>query len=224
MIRFFSPANIAILVAALAITVAGFVLLPGGDSIAIHWGLDGTADGFLSRDWALLQMPVVILVVWAIFWAIVRWADAKRREASAHVMNAALTAVTLLMTAIQGVVVLLALGYPVDVIQVVAIGVGILQIAIGNVLPKSQPNFVAGIRIPTTLRDPANWQATHRLTGLLLVIAGLVLIVVALTVPNAALIFVLILATFLVPLTTGTIYSIALARRPAASGQRPRLK
>ena len=214
MIRFLSPLNIFILVAAVAITIAGFVLIPPGDSIAIHWGFDGKPDGFLSRDWALLQMPVVIVVVGAIFWAIGKWADAKRREASVHVMNAALTAVIALMTAIQGVVVLLALGYPVDVIQVVTVGIGILQVAIGNVMPKSQPNFVAGIRIPTTLRDPANWQATHRLTGLLLVVAGLALIAAALLIHNPALMFGLILVSFLVPLIVGTIYSIALARRP----------
>jgi uncharacterized membrane protein len=213
MIRFRSLLNITILLAALAITVAGYVLIPPGDSIAIHWGFDGNADGFLSRDWALLQMPAVIVVIWAIFWGISRWFDTRRREASAHLMGVALSAVTALMAAIQGVIVLLALGYSIDVIQVVAVGMGVLQIVLGNAMPKSQPNAVAGIRIPTTLRDPANWQATHRLTGVLLMIGGLLLIAGTMLFRTPLATFGLIAVSWLLPLIIGTIYSIALARR-----------
>jgi uncharacterized membrane protein len=52
-------------------------------------------------------------------------------------------------------------------------GVSILIIAIGNVLPKTRPNFLLGIRTPWTLSSPTTWDKTHRLGGPLVMLAGI---------------------------------------------------
>lgn len=48
-----------------------------------------------------------------------------------------------------------------------------LTIVIGNVLPKTRPNFTIGIRTPWTLASANTWEKTHRLGGSIFVIAGL---------------------------------------------------
>jgi uncharacterized membrane protein len=216
MIRFRAPLNLALVAAMILTTLAGFLVIPPGTSLPIHWGLGGEADAHLPRDWALLQLLVVLLVVWAIFWAIARWGTHERREASAPMMNVALTAITALMALIQGLVVLIGLGVPVNVVQAVVAALGLMEIALGNVMPKSRPNSVAGVRIPTTLADPANWAATHRLTGLLAMAAGALLVLAAFVVPVGAWLLAAVFAAWLVPMIVGSLYSLAIARRHPA--------
>lgn len=212
MIRFRSPLNIAFVVLGVLATIAGFLFIPSGLALPAHWGLDGQPDMTLPRNWALLQMPAVIAAVWVIFYAIQRWGNRERQQASTHVMNVALTAITGLFVLIQVLVVLVGLGVAVDVVRSVLVGVALLQVALGNAFPKSQPNTVAGIRIPTTLADPANWQATHRLGGVLMIIGGLAGLAAAILLPVGLWLFVAFIATFLLPMIIASLYSLAYAR------------
>jgi uncharacterized membrane protein len=220
MINFRSPLNIAFAVLGVLATIAGFVLVPADAMLPAHWGVDGQPDMYLPRHWALLQIPAIIAAVWVIFYAIQRWGNSERRQASTHVMNVALTAITGLFVLIQVLVVLVGMGIAVDVVRGVLVGVALLQIALGNALPKSQPNTVAGIRIPTTLNDPANWQATHRLAGVLMIIGGLAGLVAAILLPMGWLLFAAVLGMFLLPMIIASLYSLAYARGHRLDGAR----
>lgn len=50
---------------------------------------------------------------------------------------------------------------------------GLLFIIMGNILPKSEPNPIFGVRTPWTLSNRENWIITARLTGYTWVIGGL---------------------------------------------------
>jgi uncharacterized membrane protein len=218
MIRFRSPTNMTFVVLGVLATIAGFLLVPAEMALPAHWGIDGQPDAFLPRHWALLQMPAVIAAVWVIFYAIQRWGNRERRQASTHVMNVALTAITGLFVLIQVLVVLVGMGIAVDVVRGVLVGVALLEIALGNAMPKSQPNTVAGIRIPTTLADPANWQATHRLGGILMIIGGVAFLAAALVLPVGWWLFGALLAAFLLPMIVASLYSLAYARSHRLDG------
>lgn len=213
MIHFRSPLNLVLLAIGLAATIAGFLFVPMNLDLPVHWGLNGQVDGMLPRNWALLQLPVIVTSIWALFWAIARYGNKERQQASTYVLNVALTAITGLMVLIQILIVLVGLGVAVDVVKALVTGIALMQVALGNIMPKSQPNSVAGIRIPSTLNDAANWQATHRLTGLLLIAGGVALFVTALLVPASPALILAILASILVPLLLGSIYSLVLAAR-----------
>ncbi len=63
-------------------------------------------------------------------------------------------------------------------IQIIApVLVGIIFIIIGNYVPKTKQNPVAGLRIKWTLESEENWRRTHRLAGYLWMIGGFLLIV-----------------------------------------------
>ena len=218
MIRFRSPLNIAFVVLGILATIAGFVLVPADMRLPSHWGIDGQPDMFLLRNWALLQMPAIIAAVWVIFYAIQRWGNRDRQQASTHVMNVALTAITGLFVLIQVLVVLVGMGIAVDVVRAVLVGVALLEIALGNAMPKSQPNYVAGIRIPTTLADPANWQATHRLGGVLMIVGGIAFLGLAVFLPIGWWLFGALFAAFLLPMIIASLYSLAYARSHRLDG------
>ena len=81
----------------------------------------------------------------------------------------------------------------------------VLFIIIGNYMPKCKQNFTIGIKIPTTLNSEENWNATHRVAGVVWVICGILLLPLVFL-PERFLPFTLIavIPAILIP----TIYSI----------------
>lgn len=211
-----TPTNVLLAVLLLGATVAGFILIPAGTILPVHWNVDGQVDGSLPRDGALLLLPGVVLLVWVIFYLVGRFYPADRTSGGRYAGRVVLSAITAMMLAIECGIIATGLGYPVDMVRIVACCIGLLLVVLGNVMPKTQPNGFAGIRIPTTLRDSANWQATHRLAGMLMVVTGLLLAVAAALTASAPVLFGCILAAVFVPLVVGTIYSVSLSRRRSA--------
>lgn len=54
---------------------------------------------------------------------------------------------------------------------------GIMLIALGNYLPKCRQNYTIGIKLPWTLEDEDIWNRTHRFTGWLWIICGILFII-----------------------------------------------
>lgn len=212
MTNLFSPLRLIFIGVLVAATVAGFIIVPADAVLPIHWNAAGTADGFAPRDMALLWPLGVTAFVYAIFALVGRFASAKTLAGGRHLSGAVLTGLTALFAAIAIVTVLLGTGVEISMVRVICFAVAALLLLMGNALPKSQPNSVAGIRIPTTLADPANWQATHRLTGWLCMAGAVVLLIAAAFAPATLLIWALI-ASVAVPMLAGSLYSISLAKR-----------
>ena len=206
----FSPLNLVLFGALALAAIAGFLLVPESASLPVHWNVAGEADGFLPRNLALLLPLLLALVVAAVFYFI-----GSRPSAAAgnYVLGAALSAILGLFVVIEIATVMIGVGVALDMVRIICFSIGVLMLVLGNVMPKSQPNSFAGLRIPTTLHDPANWQATHRLAGRLFMAGGVVLIVAAIFIPASLALLGVLIAALLVPLLVGTVYSISMARR-----------
>ncbi len=212
MIPFMNPVRGVLLAGFAAALAAGFLLVPAGTTLPVHWNAAGVADSFLPREAALLMPAAVLALVWGIFAGVARFAKPDDVEAGRYVTGVSLTALTALFLAIEVILVLIGVGMDVNVVQVLALGFGLLMLVLGNAMPKSRPNSFAGIRMPSTLRDSANWQATHRLGGRLAILGGLVLLLAALLVPKQDLIWWLV-GCVLLPMLTAAAYSLVLERR-----------
>jgi uncharacterized membrane protein len=211
--KLFTPIRLLLLVVLAVVTVIGFVVVPPGTVLPVHWNIAGEADGFLPREFALLMPAAILAAVWIVMILVMRFRPEAERNAGAYVTQVVLTAITGLFVTIAVATVALGAGATVNMVQIIALAVSVLLVVLGNAMPKSQPNGVAGIRIPTTLADPANWQATHRLAGWLTMGGGLILFVAALLMPVNQIVWWLV-ACVLIPLLIGGIYSVMLARRP----------
>ena len=213
----FTPVNIGLLVLIALVTILGYLFTPVGVPLPVHWGFDGVPDNYLPREYALLSAPALAIGLIIVFAVIGRYGARGSTEKGAAVIGAASTAMLLIALGLQGATVLIGMGYGISMMQVVASGLAALAVLLGNALPKSQPNAYAGIRIPSTLNDPANWQATHRLTGILLIVGGAIALIASLLLPPGALMFSVALGGLVVPMLIGVVYSIAMARRHARS-------
>jgi uncharacterized membrane protein len=73
-----------------------------------------------------------------------------------------------------------ALGWPVDITSATLLGVGLLFMIIGNLLPRTRSNWWMGIRTPWTMENENVWRATHRLAGKTFMLGGGITVVAAL--------------------------------------------
>jgi uncharacterized membrane protein len=157
------------------------------ESIPTHWDLRGNVDDYTSRDWAAWLMPAILSVV-AFVMPRLPALDPRRanydkfRGSYDLVVNAIVTIIALLHVAMLGV----GAGWPIAMGRVTPLLIGALFVVIGNVMPRARPNWLFGIRTPWTLTNDRVWERTHRLGGVLFVIAGLLLGVAAFVMPASA--------------------------------------
>ena len=149
------------------------------ESMPIHWGVNGEADRWSSKPFAVFVLPLLILVIHGICIFASR-KDFRDKKQSPKVMGLVLWICPLLSVMANSLTYAISLGKEINVLFVVSLTMGALFVLIGNYLPKCQQNRTVGIRIIWTLKNEANWNATHRFAGKVWVIGGLLLMALSL--------------------------------------------
>lgn len=209
----FSRINLVLFAALAVVTLAGYALIPADMRLPIHWGPSGEPDAFWPRNAALLMAPAMVAALSALLALFGRRVDKAEIASSKHAFATVIPALTGLALAIQSAIVLIGLGYPDQMVRVITIAIAVMLILLGNIMPKTQPNRLSGVRLPWIMNDPALWRATQRLTGLLFVAGGVLLLVCAMLVQKPIWLFIALLGAVLVPLVAGSFYSYRLAHR-----------
>ena len=159
---------------AAAVSVWAYPRLP--ETVATHWNLQGTPDGYSSRLWAVAMMPLLTLGLTGLFNVLPK-IDPRRENYAKFLDSYWLIAnAVLVFTGVADVLILAnGLGYTVQVDRLLPLGVGLLFAFLGNYLTRVEPNWFVGIRTPWTLSSDAVWRKTHRTAGWLFVVGGLVI-------------------------------------------------
>jgi len=178
--------GLVIAVVALAISVWAYPSLP--PTVATHWNLRGTPDGFSSRLVAVAIGPLVIIGIMLLFNVLPKF-DPRRENYAKFLSTYWLfaNAVIVFMLILHGLVIATGLGYSVRIDRLMPLFIGLLFVVIGNYLTRVEPNWFVGIRTPWTLSSDTVWRKTHRTGGWLMVIGGLALATGAFLPPSALL-------------------------------------
>ena len=182
------------------------IMLPSlPERIPTHFGLNGSPDGFLSRDWyplfiiggtAILGLVLTFIPFLDPFW---------KRVQPKYGLLLLIRDLALAFFLFVHFLSLDAAFTGVLNVRLLGVGLGLLFVVLGNYLPKIPRNWFFGIRVPWTLASEEVWKRTHRLGGWLFVLAGCVSIImivaglptdIALAVP---LIPMLIVVAFIYP-------------------------
>ena len=144
------------------------------DSVPIHWNAAGEVDGWASKPMAVLGTPFLML---ALQWICVlaTSADPKKQNHPQKVLQLIFWLVPVLTVVLSVIIYATAMGGKVRVEMLLPVLMGVLFIAIGNYLPKCKQNYTIGIKIPWTLHSEENWNKTHRLTGFVWVVCGVLM-------------------------------------------------
>ena len=169
--------------------------------MATHYGLDGQADGWSSRGFAVWFIPLcMLLTLWLC--VLITAKDPKNKDQNPKPMTMVIWIIPAITNLCSGLMYALSLGVDVSVFAVMQAAMGLMFVVIGNYLPKCRPNHTIGIRVPWTLSDEENWEASHRFGGRVWFIGGMILMLTAWLPAEAggALMFAVILLLAFIPI------------------------
>jgi uncharacterized membrane protein len=183
-----------LVIAALAVAVSIWAYPQLPPTVATHWSLNGTPDGFSSRLMAVAIIPIVVVVMTGLFQVLPKL-DPRGENYAKFFGTYWLIANTVIafMLIAHAMIVASGLGYSLKIDRLMPVGVGLLFIVLGNYLTRVEPNWFVGIRTPWTLSSDAVWRKTHRTGGWLMVLGGF-MVVACSFLPRGAFIPVLVAA------------------------------
>ncbi|MEI6156135.1 MAG: SdpI family protein [bacterium] len=146
-------------------TLTAFMTLPTDAVLAVHWNINGLADGFAGRE-ALLIVPGTTALVGGLLWLAVRY-DPKRANIarSADALGIVLVALSLLVAVVQSAIINSGFGEAARLDQGAPMAIGALFAIFGYAMPQIRQNYTIGVRLPWTIESEAAWDASHRFIG-----------------------------------------------------------
>ena len=166
-------AIIAGIVVTVFLTIAVYPWLP--PAFVSHWNASGMADGTMTKFSGLILIPLLMIACVVLF-ALLPRIDPLRKnyEKFRNYYEGFILVFVLYLLAIQILMILWNLGYPLSTNITFPILFGILFIYLGVLIEHAEQNWFVGIRTPWTLSSVAVWKKTHERGGKLFKCAGLV--------------------------------------------------
>lgn len=202
----------------LALTALFYARLP--ETIPMQWDLNGTARYDPKHSlWLMAALSPVLGVLFPVMAKI----DPRKRnyEKFGGAYQGFMIVMQLFLLMMNGIIISEAL-YPgrISVSTVVTVGVGLLFVFLGNIMPKIKSNFYMGARTPWTLSDPDVWFKTNRLSGHLFFVSGIVVCVTPF-VFSEKISFVILMAAVLLAAAVPTVMSYFWYRQRHRNGEAP---
>ena len=145
-------------------------------NITTHWGFDGTADGWSSKPFAVFALPLFLFLLhW--FCLFITFTDPKNAEQNKNIFSLIIWIVPIISLVTNGFIYLAAFNIHFSTQLFTSILTGFIFIVIGSYLPKCKQNYTIGIKIPWTLNDENNWNATHKFCGKVWIIGGILILI-----------------------------------------------
>ena len=178
------------------------------DKMATHFDMTGMPNGWSSKWFAVIGIPVVLAVV-NVLCTILTETDPRRHKYPEKMMKLVYWICPVVSWICAGLTISYELGIEFAAMpKFGSLFMGIMFVVIGNYLPKVKQNYYMGIKLPWTYSDEENWNRTHRMAGKLWVVGGIVLLLnFFLDIPSLTIVVLIIM--ILVP----TVYSWAFSRK-----------
>ncbi len=174
------------------------------ERVPFHWGINGEVDRYATKPEAVFLMPTIMLgLQWLC--TILSQLDPKGKNHNNKTMWLVLWIIPVLNLFLHVMVWLAAFDREINMAVIMPLFMGALFVVIGNYLPKCRQSYTVGIKLPWTLNDEGNWNATHRLAGKLWVAGGLLCMPCALLSGMWA--FIVMMSILVVMCIIPTVYS-----------------
>lgn len=209
---------VSFLALAIAAGVWAYPKLP--DQIASHWDINGRADDYSDKFWAVFLIPIIMLGMFMLYLAIPKIDPLKVHvQASRKYMNV----FWVMMFAFFSYLLFLILAWNLsdawnysDILlnnftRAIIPAFSVLVVVIGWMMGKVQRNWFMGIRTPWTLSSDAVWNKTHQVGSKLFIGAGLISALGFFWGGKTA--FVLLLGPLMAAALASVIYSYIVYRR-----------
>lgn len=105
------------------------------DTIAIHFNINNTPDGFASKEFAVFGIPIM-MAAFQIFCCIVNDINIKKHGNNEKIERVTKWILPIITIIIQAAILGYAIGLPLDIRKIAAVIVGVIFLVTGNYLPK----------------------------------------------------------------------------------------
>jgi immunity protein, SdpI family len=163
-----------------AMLAVGMFMYPGlPETLPTQYDFDGIASNYLPKEAVILILPLSYAASIAVIHFLIRFSPEKfAMQNSQRAMDIVVLSIGILLLAIH-IGLLMSRGDGSIFQRYFSIGFAFFIVIMGNVIGKTERNFIIGIRLPWTLASEQNWRATHRLAGKLMVASGLILLAIS---------------------------------------------
>jgi uncharacterized membrane protein len=209
---------LVLIAASAAVGLWAYRMLPADAQITMHFNVSGAPNGFAPKWPGLFVTPLIGLVVVALIALAPRMGRGQALAQAPGVFGIVLIGVAAMFLVAEAAVAMRALDPAFDVLRWIFLAVGILFVVIGAVLGRIPQNGFVGIRTRWTLADAGVWNRTHRFTGRLMTLAGVVLAAIASLETDHIDLFVAMLVCVVGPALAGVVYSRAISSGGPARG------
>lgn len=185
------------------------------DHMTTHWGMDGTADGWMGKEIAVFMLPVLMLALhWLCIWLTSR--DHGNQNQNPKILGLMFWIVPVISLFANGVIYTASFGSELPSMSIVPLLLGAMFLFIGNYMPKCRQNMTIGVKVKWALENEENWNATHRFAGKVWFAGGLAVIACAFL-PEKAMIGIM-LPAILVIAVIPAVYSFLYHRKQVKEG------
>ncbi len=151
-------------------------LLP--NEVPTHWGPNWLPDAYGSKLLNVVLFPVLALFIVVLF-PILSKIDPKKEnyEKFGKSWEIIQFAIIWFFAYIYFVILYLSLHVNISISPFMLFGLWILFVILGNYFWKIRQNYFIGIKLPWTLSSEEVWNKTHRFSGKLFVISGILFLI-----------------------------------------------
>jgi uncharacterized membrane protein len=174
-------------------------------TIPIHFGLDGKADGFGNKRNIWMSTSVLAAVSLGIYLLMnfLPSIDPKKKAGqSPDVYRKIALAVVVFLTCINLTIVRSSQSNGFEMARFMLPVMGAFFAILGNYMHSIKPNYFVGFRTPWTLESEDNWRKTHQLVSKIWVPGGLLIILGTFLLPfkmGIAFMFVVLFPMVIIP-------------------------
>jgi uncharacterized membrane protein len=199
--------SLLVLAVLIGVGIYFYPLLP--EMVPSKFNLDGQPTSYMTRYYFSFFIPAMFAFLIVFLRIMVKASPQKfAMPNSRQALDKVLFGCGLMFLGIQLGTVLDPTGRTMFV-QYFSFGMASFLIMVGNVLGKTERNFFMGIRVPWTIATEANWRATHRFAGKLMVAFGFALLLLTFFYSSIA----VTLSAILIPTLGPVLYSYLYYKR-----------
>ena len=188
------------------------IVLPFLVSILIKDSIGNMMKGAWYFSWI---MPLVLLALHTGLLILTRYIDPVKQDKK--IENIIFFIIPAISFYTGAIFIAIMLGLELNISVVCAALLGLAFIVMGNYLPKAKRNRTFGIKLKWTMTNDDNWVATHRLSGKIFVIAGVITLLSAFL-PETVM-FIMFIAVLVAVVVIPTIYSYRFYKKQITSGE-----
>jgi uncharacterized membrane protein len=160
-----------------AMVVIGVIMYPGlPETVPSHYNFKGEPGNYLPKLLIVVLMPIVYAATIVAINLMIRFSPEKFAMTNSMRSGEIIVFGTGLLLLSTHVGMMATVGDVDEFHQYLTVGLACFLIISGNVIGKTERNFIFGLRLLWTVASAANWRATHRFAGRVMVISGVLLL------------------------------------------------